>query len=237
MAVIIKGIIFDYDGVIVDSFKDQFDMFDKLCKIKGIKFPYRNLEELRENYIEPFPEMYKKIGFDWESDKDEIYRLYNEHKRETEISLVEGIDKVIIELAKDYKLGIASSNTRPIIIKHLIEHRLNYCFSAIVTEEDLKLNNPEPRFKPDPDSIIMALEKMELKPEETVYVGDQPTDAVASMRVAEFRGKAVHPVLVSYGYAAKEKLMQAIDEKYIADKPEDLIRIIKKLDRELRTIN
>jgi len=228
---IIKGVIFDYDGVIVDSFKDQFDMFDKLCRIKGIKFPYKNLEEFRENYIEPFPELYKKIGFDWESDKDEIYRLYNEHKSKSEIGLVGGIDKVVIELAKDYKLGIASSNSRLIIMRSLASNNIEHCFSAIVTEEDLKLQNPEPRFKPAPDSIIITLEKMELEPEETVYVGDQPTDAVASMRVAEFRGKAVHPILVSYGYAAKDKLKNAIDEKYIADSPEDIVRIVKNIEK------
>jgi phosphoglycolate phosphatase len=230
---IIKGVIFDYDGVIVDSFRDQFDMFDKLCKIKGIKFPYRTPEELRENYVEPFPAMYEKIGFNWKRDRDEIYRLYNEHKRETKISLVEGIDKVIIELAKDYKLGIASSNSRLIIMRSLTSNNIEHCFSTIVTEEDLKLQNPEPRFKPDPDSIIITLEKMELEPEETVYVGDQPTDAVASMRVAEFRGKAVHPILVSYGYAAKDKLKNAIDEKYIADSPEDIVRILTNLEKEI----
>lgn len=233
MSSIIKGVIFDYDGVIVDSFRDQFDMFDKLCKIKGIKFPYRTPEELRENYVEPFPAMYEKIGFNWKRDRDEIYRLYNEHKRETKISLVEGIDKVIIELAKDYKLGIASSNSRLIIMRSLTSNNIEHCFSTIVTEEDLKLQNPEPRFKPDPDSIIITLEKMELEPEETVYVGDQPTDAVASMRVAEFRGKAVHPILVSYGYAAKDKLKNAIDEKYIADSPEDIVRILTNLEKEI----
>ncbi|MCX6710508.1 MAG: HAD hydrolase-like protein [Candidatus Woesearchaeota archaeon] len=234
MSIIIKGVIFDYDGVIVDSFKDQFRMFKKLCKIKGIKFPYRTPEELRENYVEPFPAMYEKIGFNWKRDRDEIYRLYRQYKEDAEIGIVKGIDRVVMELAQNYKLGIASSNSRLIIMRSLTSNNIEHCFSAIVTEEDLKLQNPEPRFKPDPDSIIITLEKMELEPEETVYVGDQPTDAVASMRVAEFRGKAVHPVLVSYGYAAKDKLKNAIDEKYIADSPEDIIRIIKNIEKEIQ---
>ncbi len=216
--------IFDFDGVLLNSFPDQFKWFQNICKILGKKFSYSSLEKFREDYREPvYPNMYSFLGFDWNNEKEIIWKEYIQHKKNSQIDLFKGIDKVIIELYKKGRtLAIASSNTREAIYTQLRKHNLEKYFSVVVGKEDLSVENGEPKLKPHPECLLLALDKLNCSPKKAKYVGDQPTDIIAAKRVAEYKSCSLPIVAVTYGYSSKEKLMKMNPEE-IAYSPKELL--------------
>lgn len=225
----LKGVLFDFDGVILDSFNDQYEWFRKICRILQKPFVYGNLEDFRRDYREPvYPAMYELLGFDWNTEQNVIWREYNEHKRNSRIRLAAGIEKVLEACAKEYALGIASSNTHEAMGKHLDAYDIRKYFSAVVGKEDLPVENEEPRLKPHPGCLLICLEKIGLKPWDCVYIGDQVSDIQAARNMRAAVGSSIPAIAVTYGYGTMQSL-KAAKPDYMAETPEELLEIIKGL--------
>ena len=222
------AIIFDFDGVILDSFPDQFKWFRHICGVLHKDFPYSSLDEFRKDYREPvYPGMYTFLGFDWLAEKETIWREYNNHKANADIKIFEEINAVIKTLFdKGYTLAIASSNTNEAIYRHLKEHGLTGYFKVIVGKDDLPVENGEPLIKPHPACILLALDKLSCKPDDALYIGDHPCDIIAARTVKDYLGKAVPVMAATYGYAAKRDLLN-LNPNYVADSPEDILKQLR----------
>lgn len=230
----LKGIIWDFDGVILDSFKDQFEWFRKVCGIYNKPFVYNNLEDFRRDFREPVcPNMYTLLGFDWKNERDILWGRYHEHNRQAVLKIVKGIDSVIKELdASGLRQCIASSNAHEGIEKRLDENQLRKYFPVIVAKEDLPLENNEPKYKPYPDCLLLCLEKLSLNPWECVYIGDQASDIYAARNVKAIAGGNLSVIAVSYGYSPWQKL-KAAKPDYPKDNPiecpGELLETIRRL--------
>lgn len=224
-----KVVIFDFDGVILDSFPDQYKWFQHISHKLGRTF-FHSYEEFRNDYTEPvYPNMYELLALDWEKNKNLIWQEYNGYKRNSRINLVPGIAG---ELEKVRGLGlemaIASSNTNEIVLKHLDSNNLSQYFRTIVTKDDLiEPGRKEPRLKPDPYCLYVALKQLKANPEDALYIGDQTTDIIAARRVKEKLGHEMKVLAVTYGYANKSRLV-TYHPDFIADKPEGIVPEIRK---------
>lgn len=230
----LKGIIWDFDGVILDSFQDQFEWFRKICGIYGKPFVYNNPEDFRRDYTEPVcPGMYNLLGFDWENERDVLWEHYHEHKRHAVLKIVKGIDFVIKEI-ENYGLRqcIASSNAHEGIEKRLDESGLRKYFPVIVAKEDLPLENNEPRYKPYPDCLLMCMQRLGLNPNECAYIGDQASDIMAARNVQNIAGSHLPVIAVAYGFGTWHRLKKAKPD-YPKDAPietsGELLETIRRL--------
>ena len=222
-----EAVIFDFDGVILDSFQSQFNWMKYICDLAGKEFPVASLDEFRDFYREPYPEMYTAVGFDWNSDKDMIWREFRRYKLQDEIPLVEGIEEVLQTLDSNrIRLAISSSNSQELIAKSLKEYGIEKYFQAVVAVEDLPLEEGQPRLKPYPDCITIALDRLSCRPENAVYIGDQASDIIAAKRVAEQRRNAVPVIAVSYGFSKKEKLLKHSPD-YMVDDTKQLLDVLE----------
>lgn len=219
-----NAVIFDFDGVILDSFLDQFKWFSHICGVLHKDFPYSSLDGFRNDYREPvYPDMYTFMGFDWNAEKDIIWREYNYHKANADIRIFEGIDNVVKSLYdKGHILAIASSNTHEVIYKHLDENGMVGYFNAIVGKDDLPVEGGEPLLKPHPACILLALDKLSCKPGDALYIGDQPSDIIAARNVVEHRGDAVPVMAVTYGFAAEKDLIE-LKPDYVVGSPGEIL--------------
>ena len=229
----LKLIGFDVDGVLVDSFPDQFNYFQKCCRVLGKRFDFKDIEEFRIAYTEPvYPNMYTLLGFNWEAEKDEIWKIYNEHKANSMIPFVEGMKQIVLELdLLKPQLSIATTNTRKAIDKYLTENFVSNIFYPIITKEDVPLDDKKnPKLKPNPDCLVAMLSKANVSSENSVYVGDQTTDIEACKRVKDVLGTPLR--IIAYAgkssYSTLEKLTAAAPD-YIASSPEEIEKIIKGL--------
>ncbi|MEM7819856.1 MAG: HAD family hydrolase [Candidatus Aenigmatarchaeota archaeon] len=171
----IKEIIFDCDGVILDSNKAYEHVFEKLCK----KYKVRTS---RKEIYSHFGEHPKKILQEL-FQKDNINEVYKEYVKIIgtrnfirHIKIIPKAKKTIIKLKKDYKLVLASGAIKKSLIPALRKFNLEKYFDFIITSDDVKIS------KPNPEIIIKAMKLCKTKRNETIYVGDSPNDIMAAKR-------------------------------------------------------
>ena len=99
----IKAIIFDYDGVILDSFHSLHEVYKIMCKELGKKCP-EDIEEFKKLYGYTSKELKKNLGIS-EGDEDmKSNIIYNREIIKKDHSLFEGMREVINKLKESHKL-------------------------------------------------------------------------------------------------------------------------------------
>jgi phosphoglycolate phosphatase len=203
-----KLIMFDYDGVLIDSFAVTALIYKDISDAFNLGFPedgefYKDLFEL------DWRETMKKINLGEEHwPKTEEIFIDGLRKHKGIVKPYDGIPAVLENLAKNHSLAIVTNNLRVEVDYTLQKYDLHKYFQAFFTCEDGEL-------KPSPDMIYKCLAKFNVKPEEAAFIGDMDGD-ITSARAANI-GKVI---AVTYGYHMTHKLM---DADVILDRPEEII--------------
>lgn len=169
----LKAIIFDIDGVLVDSREANIALIQKLLTKAGYPTPSRqeclagfhlpmrqNIERLTKS------KDIKEIQRIWEMGKKSDIR----GKRNHLFNFPENLEPTLRELHKAYKLAIVTSRIKIGVEEIFNLREIKQFFDVVVTFEDYK--NP----KPHPEPLEVALKKLNINAHEAVYVGDSHTD-------------------------------------------------------------
>mgnify|MGYP006279220329 CR=1 FL=1 len=178
-----KAVIFDGDGVIVDSTKTAMEVFQKASEKKRLK-PFSD-EKIKECWGYSFGQIAKKI---WKNvTKEEVEELKQEM-----ISLLEktkhppfdGVINCLNELKKA-KFPLILLTNREYDTFHLYEkvEEICRCFDLILTPDiNPTTPNPNPK-KPDPKSFDQALDflaEKNINKDQILFVGDTLCDLKAA---------------------------------------------------------
>ena len=166
----IKAIVFDVDGVLIDSSKIIVEAYQETAEKLGLRTP--SLREIVDLMGRPLVEV---VGTLWPESNVELYvkeyrRLFmDEHMV---VPAVEGAADAVRKLRElGMKLGLLSGKTMFFIEKHLSEAGFNInWFEVIVSFETTR------KHKPDAEPLLYAIDQLHATPEETVYVGDAISD-------------------------------------------------------------
>lgn len=166
-----KAVIFDMDGVLVNTEPLHFRCWQKVFGDEGIDLDYEIykacigstmtylLQLIRENYGKTFKD--KQVIFDRMAAQKE--RLI----REEGYPKLPGLEQVVQKLhAQGYLLAVASSSPVYHIDQALRKLEIADCFAVKVSGENVA--HP----KPAPDTFLIAAEHMGLLPEECLVVED-----------------------------------------------------------------
>jgi pyrophosphatase PpaX len=173
----IKAVIFDVDGVLIDSFNANHRFLQKVFKKAG----YKNLT--KKEYKNMFHMSAKEVIIHFTKTKDdqEIERIFQMVKSKDEIpypieliTTPKNLEKTIFKLSKQYRLGIVTSRVRGSTFMLPQLKKIKKYFLVEVAFENTK------KHKPDPEPIIFALKKMNVLNTETVYIGDSLSDLQAA---------------------------------------------------------
>ncbi|MBZ5659800.1 MAG: HAD family hydrolase [Acidobacteriia bacterium] len=199
-----EGILFDWDGTLLNSFaadaQAYFSMFDAL----GMSF---SMEELKRHYSPNWHKVYRAARLPrakWEQADRLWMRFYKLQQPE----LQPGALRVLRTLERRFTLALVSSGSRARVRRQLREHRVSAMFRAKVCSEDA------PRRKPHPAPLRMALDQLRLVPEVCIYIGDAPEDIEMAHR-AGVRGIGVlggSPVPERLRAASPDALIETIGE-------------------------
>ncbi|TDF92991.1 HAD family hydrolase [Paenibacillus piri] len=122
-----------------------------------------------------------------------------------------GIVELLEQLREaGFRLGIVSSKHRRFIVPELESKSLLQFFECIVGQEDTV------KHKPDPEPLLLASSVMGVRPEECVYIGDQPTDVLAA------RGAGMVSAGALWGEGKLEKLAP-VDPDLMFKEPVEVI--------------
>ena len=166
----IKAILFDYDGVLVDSFEAYAPYYQKIVEKHGDSVPSK--EEIRKHYYLTDHDLFQALSGEHSEEKIKAMLSDPEPEPFDNIVVADGV-KGTLEAMKAYKLGVVSSAPREHVLTPLVRHGIDGYFTVVITGEDTHLH------KPDPAPIKLALSKLRVNPEEAVYIGDYPTDITA----------------------------------------------------------
>jgi len=166
----ISTIIFDVDGVLIDSNKVIVEYYIKTAKVLGLRVP--STQEVFKLLGKSLPDIVKIL---WPKNNSDVivstYRKFFETEVPKIPATVNAVETVKKLREMGYKLGVVSSKFRFFIDKHLIEAGFDLrLFDAIVSCEDTE------KHKPNPDPILYACKILNVKPEEILYVGDAQFD-------------------------------------------------------------
>ena len=218
----IKGLIFDLDGTLIDSIKDITTSVNLSLKEYGFKEV--SLDFVRKNTGRGFRVLVQDSLSEVKDDKliDEITDLYTakygEHYKD-ETNAYEGIKETLTLLQeKGIKLAV-NSNKKDIYTKSLMKKIFpNIDFIAVYGEREGIKN------KPDPTSANEIVDIMKLDKQEVLYVGDSEVD----IRTA--KNANLKSIGCKWGFR-KEQVLIEEGATYIIDKPQEMIDIIERSKR------
>jgi len=176
-----KGAIFDFDGVIIDSCPLHGACWKRISQ--GLQKPFSWEIFLRGFGVKN--ERFIKEMLQWSENKEEIAqiiadkeKLFHELLEKDGVSLVEGTLSLIQQL-KENKIPCAigsSAVLENIEIVFSYHKELKPLFDAIVTADDVNEG------KPDPEVFLIAAKKLQIEPTSCVVFEDAPLGIEAASR-------------------------------------------------------
>jgi HAD superfamily hydrolase (TIGR01509 family) len=177
----IKGLLFDFDGLILDTESPRYLAWCEIYQHYGLNFDLANYAKTlgsSNETFDPIVDLKAKVGSEFDPNYWEKYQS----KREMELLINEPlmpgvVDYFIQAKSLQLKMAIASSSDRPWVISHLTRFKLLDFFLAVETMEDVV------KVKPEPDLYQKALCDLQLEPSEAIVFEDAP-HGIASAKKA-----------------------------------------------------
>jgi HAD superfamily hydrolase (TIGR01509 family) len=183
---VIDAVVFDLDGVIVDSEQVWNEVREQLTRERGGRWHDRAQRDMMGmSSAEWSRYMHDALGLR-ESPEEinaEVVRRMIERYRER-LPLIPGAVEAVERLAERWPLGLASSANREIIELVLEESGLGPRFRATVSSEEVE------RGKPAPDVYLEAAHRLGVAPERCAAVEDSRAGILAA-RAAGMRVIAI----------------------------------------------
>jgi beta-phosphoglucomutase len=188
----LKGVIFDLDGTVIDSTVIDYEAMRKAFADIEISFSY-------EDYITRVggrgEEMVRSKA---DLSKDEVQNLlerkagyFREAVLENPVRLIPGIENFLRDLKNVPMWTALATGSSKEKVDLVLEHSgISHYFDIIVTSDDVKSG------KPDPSVFLKAAESLNLQPEECIVF----EDAVMGIKAARNAGMKVIAVKTSSSF-------------------------------------
>jgi HAD superfamily hydrolase (TIGR01509 family) len=195
----LEAILFDLDGVLIDSFESWYQAFTTMLRAFGKQQLSRDTfrarcwgPDLRHNLAA------LQLGEDaaW-------YVVHEQLKLVGLIELIPGADAVVRRTREEYRLkvGLVTNTPRANVDAILNHFKLVNQFDAVLTGDDVS------KGKPEPELITKACERLAVPPERAALVGDTNTDYQA--------GKAAGCLVIGVGAnAAGDVHIERLEELF-----------------------
>jgi HAD superfamily hydrolase (TIGR01509 family) len=183
---VIEAVVFDLDGVLVDSEHVWDAVREELARERGGRWHERaQADMMGMSSVEWSRYMHDVIGLCDSPDdiNDEVVRRMQARYAE-ELPLVDGAVEAVQRLAGAYRLGLASSSNRPLIDAVLAAAGIASLFEATVSSEEV------PRGKPAPDVFLEAARRLAVAPERCAAIEDSAS-GIGAARAAGMRTIAI----------------------------------------------
>jgi phosphoglycolate phosphatase len=208
----IKTVIFDFDGVIGDTVNEIKDIVVKLYE--ELRHEKANPKDVQKFIDKGIKQVIKEL-------KIPLVKLpYFEKRVRADLALkmeslkfFKGMKEILVQIKKeDYALGILSSNSLENLKKIFQKNQVDF-FDFIYSGSS---------FFGKGKVMAKLIKKRKLDPKKTVYIGDEIRDIQAAKQ------NKVIIIAVGWGYN-NGKALKAQKPDYFANKPQDLLKILKKI--------
>jgi len=201
-----SAIFFDFDGTLADTAPGIVATMRETFKRMGLALPAE--EAMRATIGMPLDKALGLLGHLDETGEKEAARTYHELFQEYELGALEIYPHVISTLSQLHAEGIRMA---------IVTSRDEFSLDLITKPRDMDrffesriTGSSGLPHKPAPDLVLALLEKMNLKAEEVLVVGDTTFDIIMGNRAG------CDTCAVTYGNHSRETLLEA-NPTYIID--------------------
>jgi pyrophosphatase PpaX len=206
-------VLFDFDGTVIDSGEIILaSMRHATRTVLGREIPR---EELLATVGGPGLERQMR-ALDPER-VEELVRTYREHNEPLHEGLecCAGMDELLTQLKEEgRRLGVVTAKRRRTVELAFGKLPLRELFDVLVCGDDTRLH------KPNPEPILLALERLGADASDTAYVGDAPFDVAAA------KAAGVFAIAVTWGGIHPRERLEAEEPDAIVSSPEELLAVL-----------
>jgi phosphoglycolate phosphatase len=213
-----KAYIFDLDGTVANTLEDLTCAINLM--LVEYSFPIFTLEEIkakigngaRNLVMRSLPEEVREDSAFVDKAMKTYQNFYSEHCLD-KVCLYSGVEQVLRQLKTDGKQLAIITNKDNNHAKMIIDKLVPNTFDIVLGFRD---DFPH---KPSPESTNWVMEKLGVKKEETVFIGDSPVD------IKTARNAGVLSVGVDWGFVDLKSVSELERPDVIITKAEELLLI------------
>lgn len=188
-----KAVLFDLDGTLIDTAADFIRIIQDMCRDKQCDVVAADL--IRTQVSEGARAMVKLVYPELDVE-DPVFLAHRQRFLDVygddiavETDLFEGMYPLLEALeSQNIPWGIVTNKPRWLSEALLKALNLTERCAVLVCPEDVS------KTKPDPEPMYMAAKRIQIQPEDCIYVGDHPRDIDAG------RHAQMYTILAAYGY-------------------------------------
>jgi phosphoglycolate phosphatase len=214
----IKLIIFDYDGVIVDSFSNCHKIYQIMCRELGKKCP-EDIDEFKKVYGHTSSECYAQLGFS-EAERLEANKIFEREVLKMEPKVFDGIIEVLRALHGKFKIVLLSASYQEELDQKTRKFGIHDLFDFIVG----RASSSTERFKKT-DTMIRLMNDLNIKADEVLSIGDRNVDFTDGTDAG-----IKNILLVEYGWGYNLSELPDYNQKVIVKNPSDILAAINHFE-------
>lgn len=208
MGVFMKNIIFDVDRTLVDSYGPELSTLNEaLYLATGKRYSDEVMNQLT---VLTTDEFFQSLDIHDQDTLKKVNHYWGELLKKQPVVMFTDIPEMLTFLSEQNTfLGIVTSRTYEELEEISDLMKILPIFSSVITSD--LVNQP----KPNPESILTILERFQLDPKETVYVGDSKVDMLAAKSAG-----------VLFAYASWDNYDDTITYDFLLSAPGDLKNLV-----------
>jgi pyrophosphatase PpaX len=162
----VRGVVFDLDGTLLDSYTAHFEAYLAMFTRFGIAV---TAESFGAMYSPNWYQVYEAVGLPRELWKQADTCWLEEAARHAPL-VFPGVKETLEQLQAHYRLGIVTAGSKSRVTRDLEKNGIGAFFETVITGDDVQ------RPKPAPQGLEFALRALGLGVAEALYVGDTMSD-------------------------------------------------------------
>ncbi|WP_307795964.1 HAD-IA family hydrolase [Amycolatopsis sp. 195334CR] len=204
------GVVFDLDGVIVDSFAVMRQAFD-LAYAEVVGEGHPPFEEYNKHLGRYFPDIMRIMGLPLAMEEPfvrESYRLAGE------VEVHDGVPETIAELReRGHRIAVATGKSGPRARSLLETLGLIELFDVVIGSDEIA------RPKPAPDIVRHAMDVLGVPADRSMMIGDAVTD------IQSGQAAGVTAIAAVWGCEGNTAELLAADPDVVLERPEELLAL------------
>ena len=168
----IKALVFDFDGLILETEGPIFISWQELFASYGFPLPFEvwaTTIGTTQAEFEPAAELERLVGHPLDWAHIEPLRQRRERELIDRQPLLPGVEQILQQARQlELKLGLASSSSCQWVEGHLRQRGLRHYFDVVRASDDVR------RTKPDPELYLAVLAVLGIPPAQAVAFEDSP---------------------------------------------------------------
>jgi HAD superfamily hydrolase (TIGR01509 family) len=226
----IHAIIFDFDGLIIETEGPTYQSWQELYQFYGYTLPFSTWSSMvgtTQSDFDPRLELQKLVNVNLDWDELEKKRQVNENALIEAQPVLPGVEDYLRDARRlGLKIGIASNSPSQWVTKYLTQHSLQDSFDTISTSDYVH------SLKPDPALYLAALKGLQVRADEALALEDSPLGIRSAKRAG------LYCVAVPNELTVKLNLTQAdFQLGSLADMPlEELLQEVNSIKTQRATL-